>query len=595
MSDAHSVSSLRELVVFLVIAGIIVPFAHRQRISPVLGYLIVGTIVGPYGLGRLGESLGVFRFAVIDDIDAVKRIGELGVVFLLFMIGLDLSIERLWSLRRLVFGFGGLQVIVSAAAIGLIAAALGAAPRAALVVGTCLALSSTAVVTSLLIEQRRFATPVGRASFAVLLFQDLAVVPILVMLSVLGEPDGGGIAAGLMRALIEAAAMIVLIVAVGRTILRPAFRMVAGTRLREVFMALTLLASIGAAALTGMVGLSMALGAFLAGLLLAESEYRHQVAVDIEPFKGLLLGAFFLSVGMGIDPRQLAVDWAVTLAAVAGLIGLKAAIAVPLGRAFGLPWPVAVEAGIVLGQGGEFAFVVVGLAAASAILDAGTAQFVLAVVSLSMLVTPALAAAGRGLAARLARPAQPGGADAAAASPALEGHAIIAGFGRVGRMAARVLDAQRADYIALDRDDALVEGCRAAGQPVYFGDASVPTMLERVRAGSAHTLIVTMDDPAAVERTVRAARERWPQLRICARARDFDHAQRLIALGATAVVQEAVELSLQLAGQVLEGLGVPDETVSQLIDQERELTTPEAERAGRPAADADRADGRPSR
>lgn len=590
MSEAQSVSSLREFVVFLVVAGIIVPLAHRRRISPVLGYLVVGTVIGPYGLGRIAENLGVFRFAVIENVDEVKQIGELGVVFLLFMIGLDLSIERLWSLRRLVIGFGGLQVVGSAAAIGLIATAGGVAPRVSLVVGACLALSSTAVVTALLIEQRRFATPVGRASFAVLLFQDLAVVPILVMLSVLGEANGEGVAAGLLRALLEAAAMIVLIVAVGRIILRPAFRMVAGTRMREVFMALTLLASIGAAALTGMVGLSMALGAFLAGLLLAESEYRHQVAVDIEPFKGLLLGAFFLSVGMGIDLLQVARDWPAILGAVAALIALKAAIAVPLGRAFGLPWPVAVEAGVLLGQGGEFAFVVIGLAAAAAIVDSATAQFVLAVVSLSMILTPALAAIGRGLAARLTPPDQSGEATAAAA-PALEGHAIIAGFGRVGRMAARVLDTQRAAYVALDHDSALVQGCRAAGHPVYFGDASAPTMLERVGAGSAHTLVVTMDDPAAVERTVRAAHERWPRLRICARARDSGHARHLIAVGATAVVQEAVELSLQLAGQALEGLGVPDETVSQLIDQERELAAPASDRPAGPARAADPPDG----
>jgi len=563
---------LRELVVFLAAAGIVVPLFHRARLSPVLGYLLIGAAIGPYGLGVMADELGLLRYAVISDVEGVKRIGELGVIFLLFTIGLDLSLDRLWGVRRLVFGFGTAQVLASAAVIAAVAWAFGTGGGGALVIGVSLALSSTAIVMQLLVEGHRLATTLGRASFAVLLFQDLAVVPILAVLGVFKTPelDAVALALALVTALAKAAAVVALVLAVGRLGLRPLYRLVAATGSRELFMALTLLAAVGAAALTGAAGLSMSLGAFLAGLLIAESEYQHQVIVDIEPFKGLLLGVFFLSVGMEIDLRQVAGDAAWLALAVPGLFAVKAAIAAGLGRAFGLAPPVAVEAGLLLGQGGEFGFVVVGLAMGLGVVAAAAGQFALVLISLSMLATPAVAAIGRRLAAALERRANHLAAvDDAARMGEYENHAIVAGFGRVGQILGRVLASQQASFIALDVDARGVARHRAARLPIFYGDASHAELLARARADRAHTLAVTMNDARAVERTVVAARERWPELRIYARARDAAQAKRLLDLGATAVIQESLEASLQLAGRVLEDLGLPEESIDQILDTRR--------------------------
>ncbi len=561
---------LRELVVFLAAAGIVVPLFHRARLSPVLGYLLIGAAIGPHGLGVIADDLGPLRHAVISDVEGVKRIGELGVIFLLFTIGLDLSLDRLWSLRKLVFGFGSAQVLASAAVIAAVAWAFGSGGAGAVVLGMSLALSSTAIVMQLLVEGHRLATTLGRASFAVLLFQDLAVVPILAVLGVLRMPELDAVALALLAALAKAAVVVGLVLAVGRLGLRPLYRLVAATGSRELFMALTLLAALGAAALTGLAGLSMSLGAFLAGLLIAESEYQHQVIVDIEPFKGLLLGVFFLSVGMEIDARLVAGDAVWLAVAVPGLFAAKAAIAAALGRAYGLPPHVALEAGLLLGQGGEFGFVVVGFAMGLGVVAPGPGQFALVLISLSMLATPFVAALGRRLAAALERRADHRAAAGDAARMAeYENHAIVAGFGRVGQILGRVLQSQQAAFVALDVDAREVARHRSARLPVFYGDASHAELLARARADAAHTLAVTMNDPRAVERTVAAARERWPELRIYARARDAAQAKRLLELGATAVIQESVEASLQLAGRVLEGLGLPEESVDQIIDTRR--------------------------
>lgn len=572
MQAHQTVPHLREVIVFLAAAGIIVPFFSRLRVSPVLGFLVLGALIGPYGLGLFANDIGFLRYAVIDDLAGVRPLAELGIVFLLFMIGLELSPDRLWALRRLVFGLGTLQVAITATVIGLIAWGFGNPPAAALILGLGFALSSTAVVMQLLVERRAVASPLGRTSFAILLLQDLAVVPILVLIGLLAARAADDLPIALGLAFATALAAIAGIFVVGRLLLRPLLRLAGATRSPELFMAVTLLTVLGAAAITEWAGLSMALGAFLAGLLLAETEYRHEVEVDIEPFKGLLLGLFFMSVGMGTDLRIVAAGPFWLLASVVGLFAVKAPIIAGLAWAFGLPRHVAVEAGLLLGQGGEFAFVVFVLASASGLLPRDTAQFMLIVTALGMIATPVAAGFARRAGLALERRHAGRAAQRDLLPPrGIADHVIIAGFGRVGQMLARVFDSCNQPYVALDVDPANVAQHRAGGLPVFYGDAGRVEILRRMHAERARAVVVTTDSPLSAQHTVRAVRSRWPHLLVVARARDSAHARRLLECGATEVVPETVEASLQLAARVLEAAGEPAEAVAQSIAQQREF------------------------
>ncbi|MBN1238840.1 MAG: cation:proton antiporter [Gammaproteobacteria bacterium] len=576
MNEHDSIPHLREIVVFLVAAGIVVPALSRIRVSPVLGYLVVGAVIGPFGLGLAAGELPWLGIATITDLDGVRALAELGVIFLLFVIGLELSIERLWNMRRLVFGLGSLQILVTAAVIGSIAWGFGNSPRAAIVLGSCLALSSTAIVMQLLIEQRRLGTPLGRTSFSILLMQDLAVVPILFVVGVLGARGGPGVGWALAVALFRATIVIIGVYLLGRSIVRPLFRMVARTRSAELFMAATLLMVIGTAAVTAAAGLSMALGAFLAGLLLAETEYRHEIDVYIEPFKGLLLGLFFMSVGMGIDYRTILDEPFWIAASVVGLFVIKSLITGTLCLMFKMPRHTSLEAGLLLGQGGEFAFVVVGLAMTLALLPTETGQFMLIVAGLTMLVTPLVAASASRLAEIVRRRFEQDDDEPVAGEFAgIEGHVVLVGFGRVGRTIGMVLDAEAIPFIALDLDPANVAAARERGLPVFFGDASRADMLGRVHADTAAALVLTPDDADRTDRIVRVARTKWPELPIHARARHRAHAARLMALGTERVVPETLEAGLQLAGGLLESLGTSEDAVRQRLDIQRELEVAE--------------------
>jgi len=560
MNEHEPIPHLREMVVFLIAAGVLVPALSRARISPVLGYLLIGGVIGPFGLGLLVPDWPWLSFVSIADLDGVRTLAEFGVIFLLFMIGLELSMERLWSMRRLVFGLGSLQVAVTALAVGLVAWSFGNEPAAAIVLGSCLALSSTAIVMQLLAERRQLATPLGRTTFSILLMQDLAVVPFLFVVGVLGARLGEHVGTALAIALMRGAVVVLAVYVVGRVIVRPLFRMVARTRSSELMMGTTLLMILGTAWITAAAGLSMALGAFLAGLLLAETEYHHEIGVYIEPFKGLLLGLFLMSVGMGIDYRTVADAPFWIPASILGLILLKAAITAALCLAFGMPRHIALETGLLLGQGGEFAFVVVGLASSLGMLDAAVGQFMLIVTGLTMVCTPLVAIVARRLAARVREPIH---ADAHVPDTAvlrgLEGHVVIVGFGRVGRTVGAVLDAEKVNYVALDLDPTIVQDARRRNLPVFFGDASRVDLLERVNIGNAAALVVTLDDPGNANRIVELVRARQPALVIHARARHRDHAARLLALGTDHVVPETLEASLQIAARLLQTLGASEE------------------------------------
>jgi CPA2 family monovalent cation:H+ antiporter-2 len=560
---------IKDVFVFLGAAGIVVPLFHRARIGAVLGFLVVGLVVGPHGLGRLVQSYPWIEYLTISDPKRVEPFAELGVIFLLFLLGLELSFSRLWQLRRYVLGVGAIQVALSALTIGAVAGVAGASREIAIVLGLCLALSSTAIVMQLLRDEHRSATAMGRLALSILLFQDLMVVPILFVTGVLGGGGGErGLGTALVIALGQAAAAVVIIMAAGRFLARPLLRFVVATGSRDLIMAVTVLIVVAAAGGTGAAGLTTALGAFLAGLLLGETEYGHQIEVDLEPFKGILLGLFFVTVGMTIDLREVAAQGPYVVGAVVGLLVIKAITLFGAARAFGVPRALSLEAAITLAQASEFAFVVISLARSSGLFAPPLAQFVTAVVGITMILTPLLAWGARNAAGRL-QPADHAGRLPPSGEGEFQDHVLIAGFGRVGRTIAGVLAAEHIDFVALDSDGALVTRERKRGLPIFFGDTTRAETLERAGAARARAFVVTLDDAAAAERMVTTCAHRWPGAPIFARAKDAKHAAILAELGAV-VVPEAVEASLQLAGRVLERLELPEDQVAQRLALARE-------------------------
>lgn len=562
--------NLREVMVFLFAAGIVVPLVRRLRISPVFGYLVVGLAIGPHGVVRFADALPWLRHFAITDLAGVRPLAELGVVFLLFMIGLELSLDRLWAMRRRVFGLGGAQVVLTGAVIALIASFFDNTLAAAVVLGAGFALSSTAIVMQLLTENRRLGTATGQTSFAILLCQDLAVLPILFLVGAFATQSDASVAATFAWAIGQALVAIGSILFIGRLVIRPVFRFVGSTASREMFLAFVLLVIVGSALATEQVGLSMALGAFLAGLLFAETEYRHEIGVDIEPFKGLLLGLFFVSIGMSIDLAEVAAKPLWLIASVFGLYMVKSPIVYALARWFGEPRPVALEAGLLLGQGGEFAFLVVGMAYGLGLMPNDTAQFMLIVTGITMIATPPVAHFAR----KVARAVETREADRGQRDTdipvGLSDHVIIVGYGRVGQMLGSVLDGQKLPHVGLDIDANLVARYRSVGAGIFYGDATRPDILRRLGVDRAAALVVTMDSPRAAERVVATARRHWPGLVIYARARDGAHAARLIAHGASHVIPETIEASLQLSEMVLIGVGVPDEASRRIIEVRRQ-------------------------
>ncbi len=557
---------LHDAVVFLAAAGIVIPLGKRLRISPVLGFLLVGLAVGPNGLARFANDMTWLRPLVIADVRGVHALAELGVVFLLFMIGLELSLERLWAMRRLVFGLGGAQIAVTAAVIGAVASMFDNSIEASVVLGLCLALSSTAVVMQLLTEQGRFGSAVGHGSFAVLLAQDIAVVPVLFIVGTLGAGSDGGLAVALATAMGKAVLTIVVLLGVGRVLLKPLFRFVSGARSPELFIAATLLIIIATAAATHAAGLSAALGAFLAGLLFAETEFRHEIEVDIEPFKGLLLGLFFISVGMGIDIGAIMANPLWIALSVVGLFVLKAAVMFFCARAFGYSNAQAAEIGLLLGQGGEFAFVVVSLAMSFALLPPETAQFMLIVVAATMFLTPLVARLAHLLGRALEARARVDAYADIEVLPDLSGHVVLAGYGRTGQLLAALLRRQQLTYVALDLDVKRIARERESGAPVYLGNAARQPLLEKLRLAEAAALLVTTDQPRDAELVVTNARHLAPDLPIVARAHDREHGERLLACGASQVVLEVREAGLEMGRLMLEHSGLPGEAARELIE-----------------------------
>lgn len=546
---------LVEVLILLAAAVLVVGLFSRLRLTPLLGFIVAGAVIGPHGL------------ALIAGVDTARALAELGVVFLLFMIGLELSFARLRMMGTLVFWLGGSQLLLTGLIFYGFARAFGASEATALVIGVGLAMSSTAIVLQILMDRRAQSTKSGRAALAILLFQDLALVPALALMPLLGD-DQGGLGGDLLAAGAKAAAALALIVIIGRLALGRLLRAVERNGGGDMLTAAAMLIILGTAALTEAAGLSLALGAFLAGLLVAETEFRHQIEADIHPFRGLLLGLFFMTVGMGIDLEFAASVWPGLLASVAILAAIKALVILALGLAFRLGLAVSVHIALLLAQGGEFAFLLAAMAGEFGIIDNASSQFLLAIVTLSMATTPFLAIAGRRLGAYLAARESARDEERAPGAPAageLEDHVIIAGFGRLGRTVAGILDRADIPYLAVDRNVGRVRRWRQDGAAISYGDAGRTSVLQAAGLARAAAVVITVDDPQTVEHLVAAVRQNAPDLPILARAHDHAAGRAIAKAGATKVVQETFEASLQLASDLLDIIGTESDERDRLL------------------------------
>jgi glutathione-regulated potassium-efflux system ancillary protein KefC/glutathione-regulated potassium-efflux system protein KefB len=533
--------SLAQTAILLAAAVVAVSLFRFLRLSSILGYVAAGLVIGPWGLNLIGE------------VSRILQVSQFGIVLLLFIIGLELQPTRLWVMRRVVFGLGAAQVLSCAALLGLATWALGEPPIPAAIIGFGLSLSSTPLVLQVLAERGQLKTQQGRAAFGILLFQDLAVLPVLAVLPLLSPLEQAHAASGAwwVPLLKLVAVILVVIIGGGRLLLRPALRVVARVRVVEVFTAAALLTVILTALLANLVGLSMALGAFLAGVLLADSEFRHELEADLEPFKGLLLGLFFVAVGMSANLGLFRSEPLTLLALTAGLLVIKVLAVTVLGRLARLRPDAAWRLGFALPAGGEFAFVLFTLAASQQILDQRVADLLVLAVTLSMMLGPLLQLAHEALLKRRV-PASTRPFDA------IDEHdipVIIAGFGRFGQIVARVLRVKGLPFTALDSNQTHVDFVRRFGNKVYYGDASRLDLLRAAGAESARILVLAIDDVDASTRTAILAREQFPHLKVFARARNRQHAFALKDAGVTNLIRETYGSSLEMAAAVLEALG----------------------------------------
>lgn len=560
----------------------VVPLFRRLGLSSVLGYLGAGCLLGPLGLGQLIPNFPFFYWVTIVDTKSVTAIADLGVVFLLFLVGIELSYERLMSMRRLVFGLGFLQVLLSTLALAAVALLFGQTPPIAVMIGSCLALSSTAVVLDVMTAQGRLKTTAGRTSFSILLAQDLAVVPILMFVSILASNGESSVFYTIGSALLRAAIAIGIIVGIGRLLLRPLFRLVGSLRSAEVLLAASLLVVIGTGTVAALAGLSMALGAFVAGLLLAETEYRKAIEAMLDPFKALLLGLFFFSVGMSIDLREVFSQPLYLLAAVSAMILIKALITTLLSRLYKVSWPASIETGLMLGPGGEFAFVGISTAAALGLISAATSGFVLAATSLSMALIPVLATVAARINAAQARKKSLDPALAIQPVPQQK-HAIIVGYGRIGKVVATLFTHQKVAFTATDQNAYTVSQDRANGHEVYYGDASSLLFLRTCGLEDANAIIITIGVKSVVDEIVRKVRLVRPDIKIIARAQDADHARHLYEVGVSEAVPETIEASLQISEAALLGVGIAAGYVIASIHEQRDVFRAELQQAAKAA------------
>jgi glutathione-regulated potassium-efflux system ancillary protein KefC/glutathione-regulated potassium-efflux system protein KefB len=541
---------LTQAAVFFGAAVLVVPIFRRLGLGAVLGYLAAGAVIGPFGL------------SMISDVEATAHFAEFGVVLLLFIIGLELNPARLWTMRNLVFGLGGAQVLGTGVLIASAALYFGQSAAAAIVIGLALAFSSTAFVLQTLAERGELKDRYGRYAFAILLFQDVAAIPLLAVVPLLGGGETTPEGAALLLDTARVAAVLTAVVIGGHFLLRPALRIVASTKIPELFTAIALLIVSGTALLMNSVGISMALGAFLAGVLLANSEYRHQLEADIEPFKGLLLGLFFMAVGMGLNLALMRERAGDVMLLVLGLMVIKGAVLFVIGRIWNLDNHASKDMALALPQGGEFAFVIFTAALGAGLMARDIHDLLVLVVSLSIAATP-LARLGHDWLTRGLVPVRDPDYDVA---PTSDHPVIIAGFGRFGQITGRVLAAKHIPFIALDASADQVDFVKRFGNQIYYGDASRLELLRAARAESAKILVVAIDDVDASLRTVETAAKHFPHLQIYARARNRQHAYRLMDLGVRVIKRETFLSALDLTREVLRGLGMNAKDAARTVE-----------------------------
>ncbi|QEP43308.1 potassium transporter KefC [Ectothiorhodospiraceae bacterium BW-2] len=554
-------SYLNDIVFMLLGAVVAVPLFQLLRFGVVPGFLLAGVLVGPSGLG------------LISHIDEIAHLAEIGVVFLLFVIGIELKPSRLWMMRRLVFGLGSLQIILSGTLISLVGYYIfGLSLRAAILVGPVLALSSTAFVLQLLSENRQLTSSYGRSSFSILLMQDLAVVPLLALVPLLAMPEMS-IGTNVSLAMFKSILILVLVILLGKNLLNPLFNYIAKIKNDDIFTASAVVLVLGTALLTEHLGMSMAMGAFIAGLLISGSDYRHQVLAEIHPFRGLLLGLFFMSMGMSLNLQLLFSTPGTALMLLLVLLLIKIAVLLPLALLFGCGRRNSMAIALILAQGGEFALVLFSLAQQAALFSEITFQYLLLIVLLSMLITPLLfygvqqvlrlnpSPSSTAHQAALTLNSANDDTQTADATPPV----VIAGYGRVGHRIGEILASMNQPYVALDADAELVQAERARSQPVYFGDVGKPEVLKSAGAEYATIFILTLNNPETTQALVRSLRRINPECLIYARGHSLIDCKTLRRLGATAAVSENIEASLELTRYALQGAGIESEQVDEVL------------------------------
>ena len=551
---------LVDILALLLATIVVIPFFHAIRLGAILGYLTAGVILGPWGIG------------VFNEIEQIRHLGEFGVVFLLFVLGIELKPEKLWQMRRLVLGLGSGQLFITAAVIYGIALMFGLSHQTSIIIGFGLALSSTAFCLKLLAEKGGIVTQMGQKAFSILLMQDLAVVPLLALVSYFAgdaAAAAGGHGHGEFNLWYAVGVVIALLLA-GRYLLNPVLGRIVASQDPEVFIAVAVFLVLGVAWLMEFVGLSMALGAFLAGLMLAESHYRHQIEADIMPFRGILLGLFFMTVGMGIDFGLLAENIITIVLLTIGLMVIKAAIVFGLTKLIGAKTDMAIQTGVLLSQSGEFGFVMFGAASVAGLLDQFTSQMLVLIITLSMVFTPFVV---KGVNMLLLRFYKPEVDDDEAVKEFVENsdeHVIIAGFGRVGARIAALLNAAGVHYVALDMREERVKAARAQGFPVFFGDASQLKVLQSAGVSRAKMIVVALDNTEQVDRMIPIVNQYYPNLPVHTRAKDRKHCADLISHGASTTVSETLETSMHLTEHVLSGLDFNEQDIENLLNEFRD-------------------------
>jgi CPA2 family monovalent cation:H+ antiporter-2 len=554
---------MSDALVILGAAGLVIPLFARFRISPIIGFIVVGLLVGPAGLGSLTGQFPWLGHITISNREAIEPFAEFGIILLLFSVGLELSFRRLWNMRRLVFGVGAAELLVSAALIGLALHLLGQSFAGAVGLGLALALSSTSLVIPLVGTH----SPVGRSALGMLLFEDVAIVPIIFLLGAMAphaqESGLGGMATTLALGVVTVVAMLFL----GRFLLPKLFAQAARAKNPELFLAASLLVVIVASLATTAVGLSPVMGALLAGIVIAETEYRSEVEVITAPFRGLGLGVFLITVGMSVDLRIVAANWGSLLAAVVGVIVIKAVVTATLLRLEGARKAVAAETGVLMASPSETTLIVLAAASAAQLIRPETAAFWQIVTAIGLTITPLLAKLGQVAARRVDKPSD---LDLSVISTnEKRPRVVIIGFGRVGKLVADMLDSHDREYVAVDSNIDTVAEARAEGYRIIFGDVSRSELLDRLNLGHAAALVLTMDDPVLTVRLTKKVRAWCPELIIVARARDAQHAAELYRAGASDAVPETLESSLQLSEAVLVDLGMPMGPVIASIHEKR--------------------------